>query len=173
MREVTIKIYEFNELSEKAKINALNNVRSFCYACNSKSDWESVSDAINVIEELAEVSFDIQSSSQGCYVNYYRDFKSYNDMEECERYHQFKNDVKERSFDDCKWYGELKDLILKTDIEPGQDFVTCLGHILEKFCDSVNNSTIAYFEDDCTEDFIKANDYEFLEDGTLFGHVIH
>ena len=169
IEEKTIKVYEYNDLNEKAKEKALNwfieNNNYDFLSDNLEEDLKEFQLKDNKIKLSSENNFKIYYSlgySQGdgfCFTGYFK-YKQYNvcvDKNNNQYNHKYTtdfyittlngNDAKE------KVYEEFKEIYFK-------------------ICDELEKIGYSYIEfEDSEENFIEmsnANDFKFLEDGSFW-----
>lgn len=160
MKQVTINVYQFNELNEYAKQKAIENFRYFNV---ENIDWWSntYEDAKNI--GLKITSFDLERNrhAKGEFIND-ADFCANeilaNHGKESETYKTAANYLDERN----KLNIDAQEDVLN-DLD--DDF---LSSILEDYSIILQNECEYLQSDEVIIDTIEANEYEFNEDGTRF-----
>ena len=168
MRTIETTVYQFNELSDKAKKKALELLRQDCYCYYANTDWHDAQETMKQVEEIAHVKCDIEESSQGFYVRWYQNTNEQYDLSDRQEFDKFKEDF-ERDFVSGTWSDEIIcDIMKKAEFDEQRSYAGNVSWLLVDFCSEINSQTLGYFEDQQVEEYIEWNDIEFLEDGRVY-----
>lgn len=166
MREITLKIYSFDELNEEVQKQVIGKYREECAAWYSRADWEDAQATIDRVQEIVGIKFDIQQSSQGFYVKWYTAYNSENeDRVDWEIFVEKMKDFKIDYWCDANIVNLLNGFVF----DERRSFASNVGNLLVEFCEGINDLCSTYYEDDCcVKEFIDAMEVEFLENGDMF-----
>lgn len=159
MKQVTINVYQFNELNEDAKQKAIQELSDINV---DYQWWESTyEDAKNVGLKIASFDLERNRHAKGEFINdadYCANEIVSNHGKDCETYKTAANYLDERSkLDIDEQEDELSDL--------DDEF---LNNILEDYSIMLQNECEYLQSDEAIIETIEANEYEFNEDGTRF-----
>ena len=162
----SVILYQFSELNEKAKKNALNQLREECYERNTEYDFANAT--VRQVLEIAHVECDIQSSSHGYYVRWYRDICEQYDYTDEEVFEQFLKDF-EKKFRVGNWSDTImQTAVFDTKFDESRSYEGNISWLLADYYGMIERDMTDYFDDECVERYIEDNDFEFTENGTLY-----
>ena len=169
MRTITTNLYRYDELTDSAKQNAINHLRERCVECASEADWMDANDTLKRVKEIAHVRVSIQNSSQGYYTDWYTNTNEQYDLTDREEFAKFKQDF-EDEFVSGTWSGNIMQSIINAaewdDVRSG--YVSNVAWLLVKFCEQIEYITLEYYKDECVEEWIEGQDFEFYENGRTY-----
>lgn len=168
MRTITTNLYLFSELSKDVQNKVINNMRESCYQANSEIDWLDAEDAITQVEEIANVNVSIQQSSQGFYVDHFRDKNEEYELTDEQQFEQFRKNFLDQ-YKESMWcdYIMLK-VVEEWQFEHRRSYAGNVAWMIVSFCEKIEHCCLSYFDDDCVKGWIDAQDFEFTEDGKLY-----
>lgn len=179
MREITTKVYSFNELSEESRDKAIDNIRNSYYEYNDFSEWAIDDCYLLQPKELMNDELIIENNRK---IYFSLDRDRYIDISKA-------MEIKDVNIF-LKWLGLDELLIDKIDFDIFEDSIDFMNQSDEEFtdveweklknaeekfgshCDEVLDrieADIDYrFTDESIIDDIESNDYEFHDDGTKY-----
>lgn len=187
MKTIEIKLYKFSELSEEAKQKAIEDTRNSYYEYNEFSKWAIDDCALlePIEKELIKLfgkSYDFPLIKNNRKVYFSLDRNRYIDISKAMEI--------QNSTQFLTWLGLNKRLIDKVDFTIGEDTIEFsnqshleftvieeekLSNAVSKFEDHCQNilkqiedSIDFRFTDECIEEDLEANDYDFTEDGSIY-----
>lgn len=170
MRTITTTLYQYSELNEQAKKDAIRALRGRCAAANAEWTWEDANQTTKTVEEIGHVYCDIQQSSQGFYANHYHNKDEQYDLTDREEFEQFRKNYIEQ-YKEMLWCDDMMLKIVKEwEFDERRSYAGNVAWMMVKFCEKINDDCMCYFEDDNVEEWIEGQDFEFTEDGRLYQH---
>lgn len=170
MRTITTTLYQYSELNEQAKKHAIDCLRQQAYGCMADSDWDDANKTIQQVQDIAQVKCEICSSSQGHYVRWCKDISEEYDMTDSEQFEDFKRRFLEE-FETNTWSDDMMHSLMQdAEFDDKRSYAGNISWLIAAFCNDVELDTIAYLEDDCVEEWICGQYFEFTEDGRLYQH---
>ena len=168
MRTITTDLYQYTELGDRAREYARERLRSRCYEANAEWTWEDANETIKVVEEVGHVYVDVQQSSQGFYANHYHNKREEYDLTDEEEFEQFRTKYI-HEFKESLWcdHNMLK-IVKEWRFDESRSYAGNVAWLIVRFCEQIYDETLCYFDDDNVEEWIYSQDFEFLNDGTLY-----
>lgn len=164
----SVILYQFSELTEKAKNNALNQLREECFERSTECDFADANATVRQVLEIAHVQCDIQSSSQGYYVRWYRDTDEQYDKTDEEVFEQFLKDF-DKNFRVDSWSDTImQTAVCDTKFDESRSYAGNISWLLADYYGMIERDMTDYFDDKRVERYIEDNDFEFTENGTLY-----
>lgn len=168
MRTITTTLYQYSELNEQAKKDAIKALRGRCAEANAEWTWEDANQTTKTVEEIGHVWCDIQQSSQGFYANHYHNKDEQYDLTDREEFEQFRKNYIEQ-YKEMLWCDNMMLKIVKEwEFDERRSYAGNVAWMIVKFCEQIYDLTLDYYEDDCVEEWIGGQDMEFTEDGRLY-----
>lgn len=170
MRTIETTLYEFEELTEQAKQEAIKHLRQEAFECMSEVDWNDADDTIKRAKELANITASIEQSSQGFYTRWVRYRNEYDDTPNEQLFEQYKQSIHEMHTD--TWSDEmLQDLVNDFQYDHRRGYAQNVCDTLLKLCEQVYHNTLAYFDDINVVEYILMNDFEFHSNGKVYKQI--
>lgn len=168
MKQITINLYHFSELSEESKQNAVKSLRQQCYEANAEWTWEDASGTTDFVEEVADVWCDIQSGSHGFYCDHCHNKSEDYDLSYKEEFEQFRADYLEQ-FKESLWCDStMKEIVENWEFNENESYASNIADIIIAFCRIIDDETLSYYEDDNVVEWIETQDFDFYEDGRVY-----
>ena len=171
MRTIITNLYQYSELNEQAKRYAINHLRERAVECASESDWMDANDTLKRVKEIAHVRVSIQQSSQGYYADWYTNTNTYEQygLTDKDEFYKFKQDF-ENEFVPGMWCDYIMQAIVRsTEWDNVRiSYASNVAWMLVKFCEAMEDNTVLYYKDECVEEWICSQDFEFTEYGRLY-----
>lgn len=173
MRQVTINLYQFAELSEEAKAFAIKTLREDAATSMAECDWMDANESFECAQMKAGVRCQIDDSSQGHSLRraFLTDKYFSSQKEEIKEFKQFQK--KMANWKAGTWSDQL---ITRICVNAEYDMSKCyevnVGQLFVRFFDEVYWQTCDYWGDKCVIDYINGQSYEFTEDGRVFNHKL-
>ena len=166
MRQIIVNLYKFNELSEKARNNAIGKLKDEVYQAKSEMDWDEANFTSHKVKEIAQVSCDIRESSQGRYV-WWAENKTNGELSDERQFEQTIRELKNMRTD--TWADEeLKAIVDKYKYNERRDYAYNVALMLIQFYDRIDDICYQYHDGNFVQEYAIVNDLEFTEDGDLY-----
>ena len=165
MRTIQFNVYQFDELKDFAKEQAIKSLKQTAFECYAEGEWEDANRTIERVEEMTHVKCDIQQSSQGFYYRWATtDLSPLDDEDERKRFEMFKKDIMVQ--ESQSWADDLMEKVFDNAVFNNKhSYEGNIARQLVRFCDEVYLNTMDFFDDETTIEYIYDNDIEFNEDG--------
>ena len=167
MRKVEFTVYEFEELSDKAKEAAINNLREDVYIQSCEFDNFEIQETFSKIQEITGVRADIRCSSQGPYVWSANEIVENYDLTEEELFNNMLAKVKEWEteypFED--W---AKDIFENATFDDRRSYALNVGWLMVQVYKKIDDAQLYYYEDGYVKEYLIDNNFLFFEDGSKY-----
>ena len=168
MRTIKFSVYFYLELGDNAREKARNNVRSEVADVLSELDWQEAKDTIARLERISHVKVGWEQNSQGFYYNFTRYTGSGKQSELIHQLWAHILNVVDAEFKSTWADEDMKDIIKTYVVDETHTFAWNIANIVIEFCKKVYDGTLTYYDDECVEEYIIENEYEFKADGTRY-----
>lgn len=168
MRELTIRLYTFNELDEKARKKAIDSTREQYQEQANRWDWEDANESIKDFNKIAGTRQDIAFSSQGHSVRtVYDDTSDKSDEENEQMWERLKQKMK-TEWKESIWSDYLiRETFEKTEYDKRRSYASNVAWMIASFADKVYSDIAEHLNDEESQaNYLEDNNFEFLEDGT-------
>ena len=168
MRTIETTLYQYSELNEQAKQYAIKALRQRCFEANAEWTWDDANETTKTVEEVGHIYCDIQQSSQGFYANHYHNNDEDCDLTYQEEFEQFRKNYIEQ-YKEMLWCDHMMLKIVKEwEFDERRSYAGNVAWMMVKFCEEIYDECLEYYKDDCVEEWIEGQDFEFTEDGRLY-----